>query len=174
VPQGRILMAVVGRPHGVRGLVRVQCYAADPADLPRYAPLSDERGRQFRLRWHADGIAELSEVVDGKRVKVADRTAAERLVNLRLYVDRERLPPPDADEFYLADLIGLAAVTSAGEMLGQVDAVHDHGGGTFLEIGSHLLPFTRACVPTVDVAAGRLTVELPAEVDADKPAEVAA
>jgi 16S rRNA processing protein RimM len=167
-------MAVVGRPHGVRGLLHVQSYAADPADLPHYSPLLDERGRRFRLRWVGDGIAELAELVDGKPVKLADRTAAERLVNLRLHVERDRLPPPGEEEFYLADLIGLTAVTEAGETLGRVDAVHDHGAGTFLEIGLLLLPFTRAAVPVVDIAAGRLTVVPPVEVPGDKPAEVAA
>ena len=170
----KILMAVVGRPHGVRGLLRVQSFAADPADLPRYGPLADERGRAFRVRWQAEGIAEILEVVDGRPVKIAGRAAAERLVNLRLYVDRDRLPPPDDDEFYLADLIGLAAVTQDGREIGRVDAVHDHGAGTFLEIGSLLVPFTRACVPTVDIAAGRLTVVPPAEVAGEKPADVAA
>jgi 16S rRNA processing protein RimM len=167
-------MAVVGRPHGVHGFLRVQSHAADPADLPRYSPLFDERGRKFRLHWHADGIAQLSEFVDGKPVKVADRAAAERLVNLRLYVERDRLPPPDEEEFYLADLIGLTAVTATGENLGRVDAVHDHGAGTFLEIGPLLVPFTRACVPSVDIAAGTLTVAPPAGVAGEKPAEAAA
>ena len=168
------MMAVVGRPHGVRGLARVQCYAADPADLPRYSPLVDERGRRFRLRWHAEGIAELSEIVDGKPVKPADRAAAERLVNTKLYVERERLPAPADDEFYLADLIGLDAVARDGRALGRVDAVHDHGAGTFLEIGQSLVPFTRAAVPVVDIAAGRLTVAPPAEIAGDRPDEVAA
>jgi 16S rRNA processing protein RimM len=167
-------MAVVGRPHGVRGLVRVQCHAENPAKLPRYSPLSDERGRKFRLRWQGEGIAELAEFVDGKPVKLADRAAAERLVNLKLYVERARLPAPDPDEFYLADLVGLAAVADDGRNLGRVEAVHDHGAGTFLEIGPLLVPFTRAAVPDVDIAAGRVTVVLPAEVLGEKPAEAAA
>jgi 16S rRNA processing protein RimM len=167
-------MAVVGRPHGVRGLVHVHSYAANPADLPRYSPFSDERGRRFRLRWHADGVAELSEIVDGKPIKLSDRAAAERLVNAKLYVERDRLPTPAEDEYYLSDLIGLTAATEAGEELGHVDAVHDHGAGVFLEIGLLLVPFTRAAVPVVDIAAGRLTIVPPAEVVGDKPAEVAA
>jgi len=168
-------MAVVGRPHGVRGLSRVQCYATAPSDLPRYSPLVDERGRRFRLRWQADGIAELSEVVDGKPAKPADRAAAERLVNVKLYVERARLPAPDDEEFYVADLIGMTAVTDDGRELGRVDAVHDHGAGTFLEVGALLVPFTRAAVPAVDVPAGRLTIVPPAEVAGEGPeAEVAA
>jgi 16S rRNA processing protein RimM len=169
MPEGRILMAVMGRPHGVRGLSHVQCYAADPAGLARYK-LLDERGRNFRLRWQGEGIAELFEVVDGKRVRVADRTAAEKLVNLRLYVDREQLPVPDEDEFFLVDLVGLAAIAEDGRELGRVAAVHDHGAGAYLEIGPHLVPFTRACVPVVDVAGGRVTVVPPEEVVGERSA----
>jgi len=164
LPERRILLGVIGRPHGVRGLLRVHSYTADPADVAAYGPLTDDRGRQFTLRWRGEGIAEVSELQDGKPEPVHDRTAAERLVNLRLYVERDRLPPAEAGEFYLADLIGLAAVTEDGRELGRVDAVHDYGGGASLEIGPLLLPFSRACVPDIDLAAGRLTVAPPAEV----------
>ena len=168
--QRRILLGVVGRPHGVRGLVHVHSYAADPSSLARYGALTDERGRVFRLRWRGEGIAELAEIVDGKRVPVADRTTAEKLVNTRLHVARDRLPKPDEGEFYLADLIGLLAVTPEGRELGRVTAVHDYGAGASLEIGPLLLPFTRACVPDVDIEAGRLTAVPPAETDAREAA----
>jgi 16S rRNA processing protein RimM len=169
VPDRRILVGVVGRPHGVRGLVRVHSYTADPADLARYVPLQDERGRRFALTWCGEGVAELAEILDGAQVKVATREAAERLVNVRLYVDRARLPPASEEEFYHADLIGLAAVDPEGRALGRVEAVHDYGAGASLQIGTMLLPFTRACVPAIDLAAGRLTVVLPAEIEAGGP-----
>ena len=174
MPEQRILMGVVGRPHGVRGLVRLHAHAVDPAALPGYGPLLDDAGRRFALRWHAEGIAELAELVEGRTVKPASRADAEKLVNLRLYVERDRLPPPADDEFYLADLVGLLAVTPAGVELGRVAAVHDHGAGVFLEVGALLVPFTRAAVPEVDVAAGRLVVVPPAEVVADARSERAA
>jgi 16S rRNA processing protein RimM len=170
VERRRILLGVVGRPHGVRGLVRVHSYAADPASLAAYGELTDDRGRRFTLRWRGEGIAELAELADGKAVKVADRTAAERLVNTRLYVDRDRLPPPGPDEFYLADLVGLRAVTPEGRELGCVAAVHDYGAGASLEIGPLLVPFTRACVPEVDVAGGWLTVVPPLEIEVPEEA----
>ncbi|MBV9654717.1 MAG: 16S rRNA processing protein RimM, partial [Acetobacteraceae bacterium] len=50
MPDNRILLGVIGRPHGVRGLVRVVSYTADPAALAAYGPLSDGAGRQFTLR----------------------------------------------------------------------------------------------------------------------------
>ena len=83
--RGRILMGVIGRPHGVRGLVHVTSYAED---LTAYGPLTDAKGRQFVLRWRGEGVAEIAELADGAEVKVADRTAAEKLTNTRLFVDR--------------------------------------------------------------------------------------
>lgn len=160
----KVLMGVIGRPHGVRGLAHVRSFTADPADLPAYGPFDDGHGRRFRLRWASEGVAEISELIAGKPVRVPDRSAAEALVNVRLYVDRDRLPPPDDDEYYLADLIGLLAVDAAGIELGTIAAVHDYGAGASLEIGALLVPFTRACVPVVDLPARRVTVVLPQEV----------
>jgi 16S rRNA processing protein RimM len=138
--------------------------------LTGYGPLSDPSGRTFTLRWMAEGIAEIYEVVDGKPLKIADRDAAERLTNTKLFIERDRLPAPDADEYYLADLIGLLAVELDGVAAGVVSAVHDYGAGVSLEItrdrdGSLLVPFTAACVPEVNVAAGRVTIAPPDEID---------
>ena len=160
-------MGVVGRPHGVRGLVHVHSYTADPAQLQQYSPLLDERGQSWSLAWRGEGLAELR---DAEGCALADRTQAERMVNARLYVDRDRLPAPDADEFYLADLVGLEARDAAGARLGQVAAVHDYGAGTSLEIerpaaNPLLVPFTRAAVPHVDVQGGHLTIDPPAEIE---------
>src|SRR5579871_4182426 len=126
----RILMGVIGRPHGVRGLVRVTSYAED---ITAYGPLTDAKGRRFVLRLHGDGVAEIAELVGDMRVKVADRTAAEKLTNTRLFVERAQLPKPEDDEFYLADLIGLVAFDAEGQRLGTVALVHDYGAGASLE-----------------------------------------
>ena len=160
---GLIALGVVGRAHGVRGLVHITSFTAVPADLAGYR-LQDEQGRHFVLEWRGEGIAAIGEVVDGQPRWVRDRDAAARLTNRRLYAPREALPPAGEDEFYLADLIGLAAYDAAGTALGKVAAVHDYGAGASLEIGALIVPFTRACVPEVDLARGRVTVVPPAEV----------
>ena len=165
----RILLGVVGRPHGVRGLVRVASYAADPAALAGYGELADDRGRRFVLRWRGEGVAEVSEVVDGAARPMRDRNAAAKLTNLRLYIDRDRLPAPGESEFYLADLIGLAALDTEGTALGTVAAVHDYGAGASLEIARPdappmLVPFTRDAVPSIDIPCGRVTVAPPREI----------
>lgn len=171
MPDSHILLGVIGRPHGVRGLVRVTSHTADPADLTAYGPLTDAKGRRFVLRLRGEGLAEVAELVGNTQVKVTDRTAAEQLTNTALYIDRAQLPPPEEDEFYLTDLVGLAACDTAGVALGRVATVHDYGAGTSLEIqrpgaAALLVPFTRACVPEVDLAAGTVTVDVPAEINA--------
>lgn len=161
MPTERILVGEIGRPHGVRGLVRVQSFTAEPAAIAAYGPLSDEGGKRFVLQWLGGGLAR----IDG----VADRDAAAKLTGTRLYVARERLPAPEAEEFYLADLIGLAASDAEGQLMGRVAAVEDFGAGAFLTLRDEqgretLLPFTRAVVPVVDIAGGRITVAPPEAV----------
>src|SRR3546814_825324 len=77
---------------------------------------------------------------------------------------------PGEEEFYHADLIGLRVEDVAGQRLGTVRTVENHGAGDLLEIEGLdgrmlLLPFTRAAVPLVDLAGGRLVAEPPAEVE---------
>lgn len=165
----RVLLGVIGRPHGVRGLAHVLSYTDPPAALTGYGVLEAEDGRAFTLRWHGEGVAAITEIQAGAAVPVADRTAAERLVNLRLFIPRARLAAPAAEEYYLADLIGLAAVDPGGAALGEVVAVHDYGAGASLEIARPeaaplLVPFTRAAVPEVDPAGGRVVVAMPDEI----------
>ncbi len=160
-------MGVIGRPHGVRGLVHVQSFTADPLALADYGVLEDERGRRFTLRWQSEGIARLAERIGGRDLPVADRTAAEALTNTRLFVPRSALPAAEADEYYLADLIGLRAEDQDGRIIGRVAVVHDYGAGTSLEITLEsgapplILPFTARAVPVVDVPGGRIVVDPP-------------
>jgi len=157
----RVMVGEIGRPHGVRGLVRLRAFTEDPAAIAAYSPLTDAAGtRRFAITLKGGDIA----AIEG----VADRDAAQRLTGTKLFVERDRLPPTEEEEFYLADLIGLTAVTDAQEDLGTVRAVEDHGAGAFLVVqggrGEYLLPFTRAVVPVVDIAGGRVTVVPPGEI----------
>ncbi len=159
MPPRRILVGEFGRPHGVKGLLHLRSFTADPSDIAAYGPLSDEGGtRRYAVTVLPDGLAR----VEG----VADRDAAAKLTNLRLYVGRDALPEPEEDEFYLSDLVGLAVQDAGGAAVGTVASVDDHGAGTFLTIrdaasGETLLPFTKACVPVVDIAAGRIMIAPP-------------
>src|SRR6185312_11486938 len=128
--QDRVCLAVVTSPHGVRGMVRVKSFTAEPDALARYAPLEDESGRRVALE-----IVGAAKGVLLARIKgVGDRDAAERLKGLRLYLPRAALPAPAAEEYYHADLLGLPVELGDGTMLGTVRAVHDYGAGGSLEI----------------------------------------
>ncbi|MSO91349.1 MAG: 16S rRNA processing protein RimM [Acetobacteraceae bacterium] len=169
----RILLGVIGRPHGLRGLVHVHSYTADPVDLIAYGDLSDAQGRRFVLRWRGAGIAEISLRTDASEMKISDRDGAAKLARTELFIERDRLPAADEDEFYLVDLIGLDAFDVAGALLGKIASVHDYGAGASLEIACDgtplVIPFTRAAVPEVDIAAGRLVVDPPVETIIQEP-----
>lgn len=159
-----ILIAEIGAAHGVRGEVRVKAHTADPMAACGYGPLHDDAGRRFVVRSARPLKADMLVVAfEG----VGDRTAAEALNRVKLYVDRSALPPPDEDEFYHADLLGLAAETVDGAAVGEVVAVQNFGSGDLLEIrrpdgDTVFVPFTKAVVPTLDFGAGRLTIDPPA------------
>lgn len=166
MPPGLILVGRVAGPFGVRGELRLTSYTAEPAALLRYRDLKREDGSPALTLTAA---RPQKDALVARAVEVETREQAEALKGLRLYVPRSALPEPEEDEFYLADLIGLAAETEGGRGLGRVRAVEDHGAGTFLVLdgaggAERLVPFTRAAVPVVDLAAGRLVVAPPAEV----------
>lgn len=176
ISAGRVQLGVIGRAHGVRGLVKITSYTTDPADLAAYGPLSDGEGRLYVVCWKAEGVAEVARIVDGVTVKVTDRSQAERLTNIKLFIDRAALPAPDHDEYYLTDLINLTVVDTAGGTIGIVAAVHDYGAGASIEVigpgAPILIPFTVACVPTVDLAERRLVAVLPDEIIVPEEADV--
>ncbi|SMH57834.1 ribosome maturation factor RimM [Azospirillum agricola] len=155
--------------HGVRGLVKLRSFTQDPADVVAYGALSDETGgRTFRLALQGKAKDLFLAKVEG----VATREQAQALAGVRLYVDRAALPETeDEDEFYHADLIGLRAELADGGLYGTVKAIYDFGGGDVLEIrvasgALEMLPFSKACVPVVDVRGGRIVVDLPAVIEA--------
>ena len=146
----------------------MKSFAATPADLAAYGPLSDASGeRHFVLRVVGESRGAQIAHIEG----IEDREAAETLKGLRLHVRRGALPEPGPDSFYHVDLIGLEAVDLKGAEIGRVAAVLDLPAGDVLEIaqrggGELLLPFTRAVVPSVDLRARRLVVDPPDEVEA--------
>ena len=163
---GRVCLGQFGAAHGVQGEVRLHSFTADPAAITSYGPLEGEDGQVFEI----ESMRQAKDHFVAKIAGVADRNAAELLKNLKLYVPRARLPEPDEpDEFYHADLIGLAVVDRAGEKLGTVVAVHNFGAGDLIEMNpasggkTQLLPFDDVHVPTVDIAAGKIVVVPPIE-----------
>ena len=168
--EARICVAQIGAAHGVRGEVRLKAFTAEPDAVQRYGPLESEDGaRRFEIVSMRSGGGHLV----ARFKSISDRNAAEALRNQRLYVAREKLAPPEEDEFYYADLIGLSAARVDGRPLGSIAAVQNFGAGDLLEIApagggaTVFLPFTKAAVPQVDIAGGRVLVVPPEGVFPD-------
>src|SRR4030088_2653646 len=171
MPPAQICVARIGAAHGVRGEVKLWTFTEDPLAVKRYGPLVTKDGtRQFEVTSAREAKGHLVASLKG----IATREDAERLNGLELFVARDRLPAAGQDEYYHADLIGLAAVNAADEPLGKVIAIHNFGAGDIIEIAppggaTMLLPFTNAVVPSVDLGAGRVVIELPDAIDGDDP-----
>jgi 16S rRNA processing protein RimM len=152
----------------VRGEVRIKAFTANPRSIGRYGPVEDETGaRQFKLTVRGETKGLVIARLDG----VADRNQAEALRGLRLYVPRDKLPKPRRGEWYVADLVGLAVEDTGGTALGKVRSVQNFGAGDVLELErtdgtTEFLPFTKAVVPEVDIEAGRVVIDPPAEIEA--------
>lgn len=164
-----LLGAVIGA-HGLKGEVKVRTFTETPERLGAYGPLHDGQGRTLT-------VAELR-TLDGatavlRFAEVVDRNGAEALKGAELFVARTALPSTEAEEYYHTDLVGLRVEDGAGRLLGHVRGIHNFGAGDVLDIGrpdggEALLPFTRTFVPVVDVAAGRLVVAVPEEIEGEK------
>jgi 16S rRNA processing protein RimM len=158
----RVCVGQIGAPHGVRGEVRLRSFTAEPEAITGYGPLETEDGRILEIESLRPAKDHFVATLSG----IGDRDAAEALANLKLYVPRDRLPAlVETDEFYHADLIGLAVVNKAGEQLGTVLAIHNFGAGDLIEVRlaaggkTELVPFNEINVPSVDIAAGRIVIE---------------
>jgi len=162
----RVCVAEIGAAHGLAGEVRLRAFTTDPLAVTQFGPLETEDGREVAIATVRPG----KDCLIARLAGVADRTAAERLRNVKLYVARDKLPAIDEPEtWYHADLVGLAAVAPDGAAFGHVVAVQNFGAGDLLEIApaaggpTLLLPFTDAVVPLVDVPNGRVVVNPPPE-----------
>ena len=164
-----ILLGRIAGAHGIRGEVMIHAYTDPPDNIAAYGPLDDAGGtRTFKL----ESVRATNKGVVACIAGIEDRTAAEALKGIELYVDRDRLPAAAEGEYYHADLIGLAAVDPDGVRLGEIVAVQNYGAGDLLEIrrvGSSktdLIPFTDDYAPQVDLEAGRIVILLPRTTDA--------
>ena len=165
---GLVLLGRISAAQGLKGEVRLTSFTGAPLDIAGYGPLQDEAGRIFTI----ESLRVIKGGVLAARLSgVADRTAAEKLKGTALYVEKARLPATEAEEWYYEDLVGLTALSPAGDEIGDIVAVQNYGAGDLLEVrlkGSRqtvFVPFTQEAVPEVDMKAKRVVVIPPEEFD---------
>ncbi|MFW8634952.1 ribosome maturation factor RimM [Cribrihabitans pelagius] len=159
-----ICVGVVAGAFGVRGEVRLKSFCAVPEEIESYSPLTSEDGSQsYTLTLTRPVKNGFAAILGGVQTK----EEADAIRGLQLFARRDQLPSLPDDEFYHADLIGLEVHDTGGTLLGRVKSVQNHGAADLLEIhgpglkATVLLPFTRAAVPTVDLAQGRIVADPP-------------
>ncbi|WP_035487230.1 ribosome maturation factor RimM, partial [Geminicoccus roseus] len=162
-----VCVAAVATAHGVRGHLKLKTFTEEPENAAAYGPVYDQNGKRL-FTMVVETVLDNGLIV--KAEGITDRNAAERLRGTALYVPRSVLPATGKDEFYHEDLIGLRAEDTSGALLGEVVGVQDFGAGDILEVragdGALLdFPFTRAVVPVVDLAGGRVVIDPPVEVE---------
>ncbi|KGN31876.1 16S rRNA-processing protein RimM [Knoellia sinensis KCTC 19936] len=168
-----LLVARIGKPHGLRGEVTVQTHTDDPerrfvegttfetqaavgTGVPRQLTLAT--ARKHREIWLL-GFAE-----------IPDRTGAESLRGTRLFLDVSATAHDDTDEddgWYEHDLVGLAVQDPSGATLGEVTGLVVGAAQDLLEVRltggrEALVPFVEAIVTEVDTEAGHVVVDAPA------------
>jgi 16S rRNA processing protein RimM len=175
--QELLCVGVVTGPHGVRGQVRIKGFTANPEDIAAYGALSDQTGTKTYVV-KVTGTAAKGALI-ASLTGIDNRNKAEAIKGLKLYVPRSALPEPEEEEYYHADLIGLSVQTVDGLELGVVRTIYDFGAGDVIEVENGerktiVVPFTKAAVPVVDLAAGRLIVDPPEGLlDEPEPGEQA-
>lgn len=158
-----ICVGAVSGARGIKGDLRIKSFTNDPEAIASYGPLYDETASQtFKVRIIGQAKGQLVARFKG----INDRTAAENLKGVRLYVPKSVLPKPEDDEFYVSDLIGLRAEDTEGAYLGTIRAVENFGAGDVLELaggdaGVVMVPFTEAAVPKIDIQEGLVLIDPP-------------
>lgn len=163
-PQRLVRIGKIVRAHGIRGEVSVKPDESGSTTLLDQ-PHAWLKGRDGELRQVAIETARAAhEVCLIRFANCPDRTAAEKLAGTEVFLRRECLPEPEADEFYADDLVGLRVESVSGEELGRVAGVFDGGAVPVLEVEgrrSLQVPMADTFVKRVDVAAGVVVIETP-------------
>ncbi|MDH5187428.1 MAG: ribosome maturation factor RimM [Rhodospirillaceae bacterium] len=161
-----ILVATVGAARGLKGEVRVKSFTADPLDLGTFTELFDESGKKsYRLKITGKQKESLLARIEG----VDDRTAAEKVRGLKLFVRREQMAKPQDGEFFVSDLVGLEARLQDGTLWGRVVLADDFGAGPVIEVElingkNEMVPFTMEVVPEIDLEKGLIVVVPPEQL----------
>jgi 16S rRNA processing protein RimM len=168
--QDRICVGVVVGSHGLQGSVKIKSFMVTSDDIAAYGPLTDKDGKQSFV---LDVISSNKKGLVAKLIGITDRTASDELRGLELYLSRDLLPNLEEDEFYYSDLVGLVVENMNGEIIGTVSMVDNYGAGEIIEVdmeggGTEMYKMSLGVVPEIDLKNGRIVVNPPFEVFAQK------
>jgi 16S rRNA processing protein RimM len=156
-----VVMGRISAPFGIKGWVKVQPFSEDPGTLMDFECWRVGRGVQQTL-YPVEAVQDHGKALVAKLAGVDDRDAAYALRGQEISVAKSELPPPEENEFYWSDLIGLTVVNREGVELGRVDSLMESGANDLLVVKGtreYLIPFVATFVGKVDLAAGTIEVD---------------
>ena len=148
----RVCVGIITKPVGIKGQVKVHPYTTSPDFFLEHTRLSLKGGMEIVLKClRIDKNGDIVALING----IQNRTEADSFRLQELFVMREELPQLGENEYYYEDLVGLHVVDDKHEQLGKVNAIHDYGAGTFLEISlsdmkTATISFNRETIIDVD------------------------
>ena len=157
----KVCIGQIVNVHGIKGVVKIRPYLNNPMDIGQFGPVSDKDGnRSFKITVQGRKGMFVLAAIQG----ITDRTQAEALKGLNLYVDRNQLPE-QKDGFYYCDLIGMTVLEN-GLPFGTVVAVQNYGAGDILDVKTtkgrtFSFDFSKATFPRVDIQAREMDLVLP-------------
>lgn len=154
-------MGRIAAPFGVKGWVKVQPFSEDPGALMDFESWRVGRGER-QTHYTVEAVQDHGKTLVAKLAGIDDRDAAYALRGQEISVAKSALPPPEENEFYWSDLIGLKVVNHEGIELGTVDSLMESGANDLLVVKGtreYLIPFVAAFVGKVDLSGGTIEVE---------------
>jgi 16S rRNA processing protein RimM len=156
-----IVMGRIAAPFGIKGWVKVQPYSEDPGTLMDFESWRIGRG-ELQTYYAVEAAQGHGKALVAKLAGIEDRDAAYALRGQEISVAKSALPPPEENEFYWSDLIGLKVVNREGIELGRVDNLMESGANDLLVVKGareHLIPFVAAFIGKIDLAGKTIEVD---------------
>lgn len=154
-------LGVIVSAHGIRGQFRVKPFTAEPLDIASYGPVKLDNGSEMPLK----AVSVAKGLVLCSSPDIRDRNTAEALKGQTLSVQRHLLPPPDEDQIYHADLLGVEVYDSSGGHRGSIIGMYDFGAGDIAEVRhpetqkTEMLPFYQPFLKELDIEGRRVIID---------------
>ena len=162
------LIAMIGKPHGLKGACHIHYFGHDYHDIPRYNPLYAPDGTPYNIT--INNVKKTAKHSSSLLIcSIKDIDTIEQIqtsIHTPLYVDVMKLASCENDEIYIEQLIGYRIIIEDTCYKGSVIAYHYYGAGDILECMIHdpsfketlLIPFNDCAIKHIDHTQRLLTL----------------
>ena len=156
----KVCIGQIVNVHGIKGMVKIRPYLENPMSIGSFGPLTDNKGFSYEVQANS----RKGEFVLASVKGITDRTMAEHLKGINLYIERTQLPKPKTG-YYYCDLLGMRVLRD-GKAFGTVEAVQNFGAGDILDVKTmqgrlFSFDFSKATFPRIDVEKREMDIVIP-------------